>query len=372
MTHPSTAGAARLVVGRYGEDIGGPYRTIAAYREALEAEGLRVRLVGLAASPGPGPGEVTNEGLLDVRWWHLGSVARFVRRLGEGPRHELEVVFGVWHLPFVLSGVRAVLRRPTCRRVLVPTASLSSYDWGKHRVVKSLIAPLVYFLVRRFDVVLFATVGESAAARPAVGDRAKVVHEPIAPADVAEQVPWPGMNLACLGRVAPEKDLPLAFRSLARLQGGTLHVIGDGDATYVSEVQRVAEHLGLEGRVVWHGWLPREEALATVARCSCLLVTSITESYGHAAIEAMSLGVPVVMVDRVAPATEFAAAGLVLLAEPTDHGVASAVATALECGSTREGLVARGRKFAAARSGAEGRRELARAILGLRPEGDAS
>jgi len=107
-------------------------------------------------------------------------------------------------------------------------------------------------------------------------------------------------TLVCLhvGRVAPEKDIPLAleaFRAIARDHSDALMVVaGDGP-----ERMRLK---ALYPEVVFTGLLDRD-ALATAYACADLfLFPSLSETFGNVVLEAMASGVPVVAFRYAAPA----------------------------------------------------------------------
>jgi glycosyltransferase involved in cell wall biosynthesis len=104
---------------------------------------------------------------------------------------------------------------------------------------------------------------------------------------VARLIPWKGARLAvaCLAR--PEA---ISWR---------LDVYGTGaDA---ENVRRLAERLGLGGRVAFMGQRPRTEVLAALDGADALLFPSMHDSAPWAVAEALSRGCPVVCLDRGGP-----------------------------------------------------------------------
>jgi glycosyltransferase involved in cell wall biosynthesis len=102
-------------------------------------------------------------------------------------------------------------------------------------------------------------------------------------------------RVAFLGRLVPVKRVDL-FLELARkcLDGGgdelTFDVVGEGPLA--AELQGLADRLGLQERVTFHGF--RSDALALLADVDALVFTSDHEGTPMAALEAIAIGVPVV------------------------------------------------------------------------------
>ncbi len=103
--------------------------------------------------------------------------------------------------------------------------------------------------------------------------------------------------LAHVGRLGHEKNLDFLLRAFVRvvreLPTALLVIAGEGPAR--AELMRRAGSLGLEGNLLWLGYLDRERELADCYRGGDAFVfTSKTETQGLVLLEALSLGVPVV------------------------------------------------------------------------------
>lgn len=90
------------------------------------------------------------------------------------------------------------------------------------------------------------------------------------------------------------KGLPFALDALGRLQDihWSLDVLGSGPLT--EHWKRRAERLGIAGRVHFHGFLPRAEAVQVMAAADAFVFPSLQEGWPTVVIEALSLGLPVV------------------------------------------------------------------------------
>jgi glycosyltransferase involved in cell wall biosynthesis len=111
------------------------------------------------------------------------------------------------------------------------------------------------------------------------------------PADVQPERLAAG-TLVFVGRLTRQKALGTALRAVARVPEARLVVVGDGPER--GALERLAAELGLDGRVSFRGSLPREEALRLLAGAEGALLSSDWENLPHAAVEALSVGTPVV------------------------------------------------------------------------------
>ena len=103
--------------------------------------------------------------------------------------------------------------------------------------------------------------------------------------------------LVHIGRIGHEKNLRFLLQAFVRvvreLPEALLIIAGEGPAR--AELERFARASGLDGHLLWLGYLDRERELAGCYRAGDAFVfTSKTETQGLVLLEAMALGVPVV------------------------------------------------------------------------------
>ncbi len=120
-----------------------------------------------------------------------------------------------------------------------------------------------------------------------------------------------------VGRLAPEKNLPLLFQAFdalaARRPGARLVLVGDGpDGSALR---------GRHPRHVFAGMRQGEDLAAHYASGDLFLFPSLTETYGNVTLEAMASGLPVVAYDYAA-AAEYIRHGVNGLLAPYDDGAA--------------------------------------------------
>jgi glycosyltransferase involved in cell wall biosynthesis len=108
-------------------------------------------------------------------------------------------------------------------------------------------------------------------------------------------------EILVVGRLIPWKGGALAVRAMLHVTapGASLHFLGGGgDLTHL---QRLVARWGLAERVRFEGGLPRQAALERVARAGVLLHPALHDESPVAVGEALSLGTPVVCLDRGGP-----------------------------------------------------------------------
>tara|TARA_R110002072_G_scaffold77383_2_gene180518 strand:- start:145 stop:1344 length:1200 start_codon:yes stop_codon:yes gene_type:complete len=102
----------------------------------------------------------------------------------------------------------------------------------------------------------------------------------------------------CTARISAEKNQEGLIRAFARAfppgapgRGPELHFVGSGDGR---PLERLAENLGIGGRVKVVGLLPAEDVRRAMAAADAVVLPSFVETFGVVVIEALSQGTPVV------------------------------------------------------------------------------
>jgi glycosyltransferase involved in cell wall biosynthesis len=102
-----------------------------------------------------------------------------------------------------------------------------------------------------------------------------------------------GRRLMATGRLAYQKNYPLLLRAVAQLKDVTLDIIGNGPDE--AELRALVKDLGIEDRVVFHGYRPREETLALLAQGDVFVQVSRFEGHSLGLLEAARLALPLVV-----------------------------------------------------------------------------
>ncbi len=137
----------------------------------------------------------------------------------------------------------------------------------------------------------------------------------------------PGRRAVFAGRLEAWKGPRLAVAAVAAAPGWHLDVFGTGPQ--LAPARRLARRLGVADRVTFWGQRPRAEVVAALGDADAFLFPSLHDSAPFAVGEALSLGVPVVCIDRGGP-PELARTPVAGLAVPADRHAPAALAAALE------------------------------------------
>jgi len=283
-------------------------------------------------------------------WW----LWRNVRTFDEVQTHSL----------FALSAVYAII---VCavRRVPVllwPHGSIDPFDLRKHARFKRIVGPLITRrLLDRCSALLFTTTHESRIA-VTYGSRTpqEVVALPVAPLALegADPVAWRKRHgvpsevrvVLFLGRIDYKKRLPLLVETVSLLECRDAHlvVVGDGPDSERALVAETAARCGVTDRVHVTGWLEGTDRIEAFAVGDVFALLSDAENFGLSVIEAMSVGCPVVISDKLSLAEDLERAGAAVCVERDAVAAAKAIdmllthpEEAAKMGERARGLVAR-------------------------------
>jgi glycosyltransferase involved in cell wall biosynthesis len=119
-----------------------------------------------------------------------------------------------------------------------------------------------------------------------------VVTNPAPPPRKLEPEPLAPGTFVFVGRLTRQKALTVAIDAVALVPQARLVLIGDGPERL--RLEQHADASAAAARVEFRGPRARDDALRTVAGAEAALLSSDWENLPHAAVEALSVGVPVV------------------------------------------------------------------------------
>ena len=122
--------------------------------------------------------------------------------------------------------------------------------------------------------------------------RIEVLVNPAPPPRAVEPEPYDDRTLVFAGRLTSQKSLPDALRAVAAVDGAKLVIVGDGAER--PSLERLTDELGLRERVTFTGARSRDDVLRSLAGARAAVLSSAWENLPHAAVEALSVGTPVV------------------------------------------------------------------------------
>jgi glycosyltransferase involved in cell wall biosynthesis len=159
-----------------------------------------------------------------------------------------------------------------------------------------------------------------------------------------------GAVVMFLGRITFKKGIDLlirAFREVAAVQPeALLAIVGPDDEGLRPRLERLVEELGLSRRVVFCGMVAARERLEALAAADVWVLSSHSENFGVAVLEALAASRCVVTSPAVnlAPMIEQAGAGVIV---PQDESaIAQAVVDLLQAPERRAEFGTRAREFA--------------------------
>jgi glycosyltransferase involved in cell wall biosynthesis len=106
------------------------------------------------------------------------------------------------------------------------------------------------------------------------------------------KISWSGQHL-------PGKALPLLLRAVAALPRDLnfiIEILGDGPCN--RDWRALASRLHIEERCHWHGCLPRDRCLSVMRDSHVFAITSLKDLTSTVAVEAISLGLPIISLDH--------------------------------------------------------------------------
>jgi glycosyltransferase involved in cell wall biosynthesis len=160
-----------------------------------------------------------------------------------------------------------------------------------------------------------------------------------------------------LSRLDPTKGLDLLLAAFARLRvrlpDVALILGGAGVESFERRLRQSAAVLGVEEDVVWLGFLEGERKKAALAWADVFVLSSYSESFGIAAVEAMAAGLAVVVSDRVGIHREITAAGAGLAVPCDAENLANALMRLLTDAPLRSEMARRGQLLSATFSSAK-------------------
>jgi colanic acid/amylovoran biosynthesis glycosyltransferase len=101
-----------------------------------------------------------------------------------------------------------------------------------------------------------------------------------------------GRQLLFVGRLAAMKGLPILLNALARLDGVTLNIAGDGPDRALLE--RQARELNVSSRLKFLGYQSQQQVRKLLEQADVFVMSSFAEGVPVVLMEAMAAGVPVV------------------------------------------------------------------------------
>ena len=212
----------------------------------------------------------------------------------------------LWRLgkPLVYGPVGGAQKAPIAFRQYLP-------DWFKTETLRSAFTWVLTtfdFNLRqnlRHATLVLASNDESAAlARRLGAPRVELfldtgLSESFRAAAFPERPAGPVLRLLWVGRLYPNKALPLVLDALAQVAARVpfhLTVLGDGPMRHL--VPGWIDQYGLEGRVTWRGTVPWAEVHAAMLSHDVFVFGSLRDSFASQFMEALATGLPIITLNH--------------------------------------------------------------------------
>jgi glycosyltransferase involved in cell wall biosynthesis len=215
---------------------------------------------------------------------------------------EFAAVHAFWPLPHGLIGLAA---KRASGLPLVSTFFGVELTWMEKEL--PFLSPILKRIVRGSDAVTaISTYTADRLRRQVPGADPAIIPfgatvEPRAELPAPRTDPEAPFELLFVGRLVERKGVHLLLDALATIppeRRVVLRVVGDGPER--PRLREQAERLGLGSRVVFHGFVSKEELQARMEGCDCFVLPAVvdakgdTEGLGVVLLEAMSYGKPTI------------------------------------------------------------------------------
>lgn len=158
-----------------------------------------------------------------------------------------------------------------------------------------------------------------------------------------------GQIVLFLGRIAKKKGIDLLIRAFAAAADGhdaLLVIAGPDDEGIGADLAEIRTAVGLQERVRFVGPVYGEDHLAALSAADIWALTSHTENFGNAVVEAMAAGCAVLVSTEVNLASQIRGAEAGVIVTLSIDEIANSLKRLIESSSTRAALGSRARTFA--------------------------
>jgi len=305
----------QLIAG-VADDWGGPSKVVHELSAALAARGHEVEIVATDNTPTGGRLDVRRgvalpqPGGYSVRYQRADllrppyvSVAHAVDVLRRARRFDVAHVHGLFNAP--VTAAQAMLRLRRVPYVVRACGMLDPYSLAQRGRVKSLYLDLLERPNLNGAARIHVSTRFEAEAVAALGLRTPVAVIPqgvAAPPEAPAERPHARPYLLFLSRIAKKKGLTLlveAFAALAGRRDIDLIIAGPDEYGHRAEVEALVAERGLMGRVIFPGMVRGADKAAWFAHAEAFVLPSDDENFGIVVVEAVQLGAPAVISDRV-------------------------------------------------------------------------
>lgn len=133
-----------------------------------------------------------------------------------------------------------------------------------------------------------------------------------------------------LGRLNWKKGLMPLMEAMAGINGAELIMAGENEDGYRAELEQFIEKRGFHERIRVEEPRYGSEKWGLIVSASLLVLPSISENFGNVVLEAMAVGVPVVVTEGVGVSSLVESSGAGLVCDASPKGIADAISCILD------------------------------------------
>ena len=275
---------------------------------------------------------------LEGKWCFSVGLWRWLR--ANISDYDLVHITGVFTFPVIIAAILA--RRAGTPYIVRPAGTLDSYPLTKKAWRKKFFYRLVLKRLLENAAIIHAT-------STAEQNQIKLLDARFMSAVIPLAVTLPDFNrihtdsdqvkLLFLSRIHPKKGLPVLLRALAILNNQnkkySLVIAGTGTQEYMDELRYITKELGIVSLVSYTGFVDGKDKDYLLRNSDVFVLPSYQENFGIAVVEAMAVGLPVVVSDQVAISANILKVGAGKVVPTDDPGRLAEAICALESGDIR-------------------------------------
>ncbi len=113
--------------------------------------------------------------------------------------------------------------------------------------------------------------------------------------NISPPAKFPQFTIICVSRLVNTKRVKDLIKALSKVKNANLIIVGQGPLE--EDLIKLTKKLNLSKRVSFQKNLTRKKLISTISRCHLFCLPSTVEGFGLVTIEAMILGLPVILAD---------------------------------------------------------------------------
>lgn len=252
------------------------------------------------------------------------------------PDFDIAHVHGLFNFPSTFGQLALRFRR--AKYVVRPCGSLNRYGMAQNAMKKRVVlAALERGNLESAAAIQASTVPERDDLRALGLERVEVVPQGVDVQRTASSSdgdpPLSAPYVLFIGRIAEVKALPRLVRAFARLTDLPelkLVIAGPDEYGHRAAVEAAANEAGLAQRVVFPGLVAGQDKARYLAHARAFALTSDSESFGIAAVEAAAFEIPLVVTTGVGIADDVVRFRAGYVAEPNEDSIAQGLREVLQ------------------------------------------